>query len=116
MAIDTFKWCTQIQNGGGGMTVTNNMRSVVMGNGYRQVASSGLRTNRRQFSVVYGGYDYLEVLDFLYAHVDTPFIWTPPDGRPGVFIVLPDSIAMGPKSRDIQEVTCSFTEQFTSVK
>lgn len=97
------------------MTVTNNMRSISMGNGYRQVASSGLRTNRRQFQIVYGGDKYLDVLDFLYSHVDTPFIWTPPDGRPGIFIVVPDSIAASPKAKVLQELTCSFTEQFTSI-
>lgn len=115
MAVETFKWCTQIQNNGAAMTVTNNMRAISMGNGYRQVASSGRNTNRRQFGIVYGGKDYLDVLDFLYAHTAKPFIWTPPDGRPGIFIVQADTIGSGPKFRGIQELTCTFTEQFTSV-
>lgn len=114
MAIETFTKCIQVQNSGGSMAVTNNIRSIQMGNGYKQTASSGINTVRRQFQIVYGAKDYLEVLDFLYKHVYQVFLWTPPDGRVGVFIVEPDSIGAKPVSADVQELTCTFTEQFTS--
>lgn len=116
MAIDTFTWCTQVQGNGGAMSVTNNVRSVSMGNGYRQVASSGRNTNRREFAIVYGGQDYLEVLDFLLAHTYKPFIWTPPDGRIGIFTVKADTIGSSVKFQTIQELTCTFTEEFTSAR
>ena len=97
------------------MSVSNNIRSIQMGNGFRQVASSGINTKRREFSIVYGGTDWLNVVDFLNGHVFKPFAWTPPDGRVGVFIVVADSVRANPvfKGR-IHEVTATFSEQFTS--
>lgn len=116
VAVDTFTWCTQVQGNGGAMSVTNNVRMVSMGNGYRQVASSGRNTNRREFSVVYGGRDYLDVMNFIMSHTYKPFIWTPPDGRIGLFTVKPDSIGSGVKFRGMQEINCTFTEEFTSAR
>lgn len=115
MPVDVFKWCTQVNSSGGSMTTANNIRSISMGNGYRQVASSGRNVSRRDFSIVYGGRAWSEVLDFVNAHITKPFIWTPPDGKAGVFIVKADSVTMTPVFKNkIHEVKCTFTEQFTS--
>lgn len=116
MALDEFKWCTQIQNSGGTMTVTNNDREVVFGNGYTQVASSGFNTVRREFAVVYGGTEYREVLKFMNEHRLKPFLWVTPDGSLGLFRVKSGSVSMVPVSPTVQEVKATFTEQFTSSK
>ena len=116
MALDEFKWCTQIQSGGGAMTATNNDREVVFGNGYTQVASSGFNTVRREFAIVYGGTDYKAVLDFVNNHRFKPFLWITPDGSPGLFRVKSGSVGATPISSTVQEVKATFTEQFTSMK
>ena len=115
MAIDVFKWCVQIQNSGGAMSVTNNDRQVQFGNGYRQVASSGFNTERREFAIVYFGRDWKEVRDFLRDHRLKPFAFTPPGGDIGIFVLKPDSLSTTPFSNDLLEVKCSIVEHFTSV-
>lgn len=112
MAIDTFTWCVQVQ-GAGGTAVSNNVRSVIMGNGYEQLASSGRNTNRREYSLVYAGKDYIDVYDFLLAHVTKPFIFTPPDGRISIFTTKPDTVSLTVVSGKIQAVNCTLREQFT---
>lgn len=113
--LDEFKWCTQIQSGGAAMTVTNNDREVVFGNGYTQVASSGFNTTRREFNVVYAGIDYKDVLAFMHSHRLKPFMWVMPDGSPGLFRVKSGSVGATPISSTVQEVKATFTEQFTSM-
>lgn len=113
--LDEFKWCTQIQSSGGGMTTTNNDREVVFGNGYTQVASSGFNTVRREFTVVYAGTDYKDVIKFMNEHRLKPFLWITPDGSPGLFRVKSGSVAATPISSTVQEAKATFTEQFTSM-
>lgn len=116
MALDTFKWCTQIQSGGGAMTTINSDREVAFGNGYVQVASSGFNTTRREFAVVYVGTDYKSVIDFMHNHRLKPFAWKTPDGSLGLFRVKSNTITATPISQTAQEVKATFTEQFTSAK
>lgn len=113
--LDQFTWCIQLQNGGGSVTTTNNDREVVFGNGYRQRASSGFNTTRREMQIVYSGKDYKTVYDFLQAHRLKPFAITPPDGRIGIFIVKSDSVSLNPVSKTVQEVKATISEQFTSM-
>lgn len=113
--LDTFTWCTQVQGGGGSMTTSNNDREVVFGNGYTQVASSGFNTVRREFSIVYAGDDYRKVYKFLNEHRLVPFIWKTPDGTLGLFRVKSGSVAAKPISPTAQELTATFTEQFTNM-
>lgn len=114
--VKEFTWCTQIQNNGGAVSVSNNIRVAQFGNGFRQIASSGRNTNRREFNIVYGGKDYLDVLDFIQEHTLKKFLWVPPDGRIGLFVVLPDSINAKPVSNGLQEITARFSEEFTSAR
>lgn len=114
MALDTFSWCTQVQGNGGSMTVDNNDREVVYGNGYRQVASSGYNTTRRSFAVVYAGPDWLAVRNFMDKHRIKPFAWVTPEGDLGLFRVQSNSLASKVVSREVREITCTFVEQFTS--
>lgn len=113
--IETFKWCTQTQNGGGSMTSSDSIREVSFGNGYTQVASDGFNTSRRDFAIVYAGRDYKDVIAFMQAHLIKPFIWVAPDGSPALFRVKSGSIASAPISATVQEVRATFTEQFTSM-
>ncbi|HBI4576253.1 TPA: phage tail protein [Salmonella enterica subsp. enterica serovar Infantis] len=114
--LDEFTWCTQIQSGGGTMTTTNNDREVVFGNGYRQKASSGFNTERREFSIVYVGSDYKEVKTFMTDHRLKPFLWRMPDGNLGLFTVKAGSVGLTPISPTAQEVKATFTEEFTSMR
>lgn len=114
--VDTFNWCTQIQNGGGAMTTENSDREVAFGNGYKQIASSGFNTERREFAIVYGGTDWKAVKDFMTEHRLKPFIWTPPDGQLGLFIVKRNTVALTPIRGGLNEVKATFTEQFTSME
>lgn len=114
--LDEFKWCTQIQNGGGSMTTTNSDREISFGNGYTQVASAGFNTVRRDFSIVYAGTDYKNVLEFLNDHRLKPFLWVMPDGNLGLFRVKSGTVGATPVAPTIQEVKATFTEQFTSAR
>lgn len=116
MKLDQFKWCTQVQNGGGSMTSSNNDREIAFGNGYTQVASGGFNTIRREFSIVYAGIDYRDVVKFLNEHRLKPFLWIMPDGSPGLFRVKSGSVGITPLSPTVQEVKATFTEQFTSMQ
>lgn len=114
--LDEFTWCTQIQSGGGVMTTTNNDREVIFGNGYRQKASSGFNTERREFSIVYVGNDYKAVKAFMTDHRLKPFLWKTPDGSFGLFTVKAGTVGLTPISRTAQEVKATFTEEFTSMR
>lgn len=114
--LEMFKWCTQIQSSGGSMTTEDNVREVVFGNGYTQVASSGFNTTKRSFTVVYAGTDYKDVISFMQRHLIKPFAWVAPDGNAGLFRVKTGTIAAKPISPTTQEVTATFVEQFTSME
>lgn len=114
--LEEFKWCTQSQNGGGAMTTTNNDREVVFGNGYRQKASAGFNTERREFTIVYVGRDYRDVKKFMSDHRLKPFLWRMPDGDYGLFTVKAGTVALTPISSTVQEVKATFTEEFTSMR
>lgn len=114
MALDIFKWCVQLQNGGGVMSVTNNDRQVQFGNGFRQVGSAGFNTERREYAIVYFGEDWREVRQFLRDHRLKPFAFTPPEDKIGIFLLKPDTLATTPKGKGLLEVTCTLVEQFTA--
>lgn len=113
--LEMFKWCTQVQSGGGSMTTEDTVREVSFGNGYTQVASAGLNTTRRSFTVAYVGRDYRDVIAFMKAHLIKPFAWVTPDGSAGLFRVKSGSVSVKPISPTVQEITATFTEQFTSM-
>lgn len=115
MALDVFKWCVQIQNGGGVMSATNNDRGIQFGNGYQQNASSGFNTERREYKIVYGGEDFAEVREFLRNHRLKPFAFTPPYDRIGIFILKADSLGATPVGGGMLEINATIVEQFTAV-
>lgn len=117
MTIETFKWCVQIQGGAGQVSASNNMRSAQFGNGFIQSASSGFNTRRRSLDLIHGSRkEWRSVYDFLNAHVVKPFILTPPDGVPGVFIVSPDSVTLKPVGGGVFEVKATVEERFSSAQ
>lgn len=115
MALDVFKWCVQLQNGGGAMSVTNNDRNVQFGNGFMQVGSSGFNTERREYAITYQGEDWREVRKFLRDHRLKPFAFTPPLDDIGIFMLKPDTLSTIPISTDQLEIKCSIVEQFTTL-
>lgn len=115
MALHSFKWCVQVQDSGGAMSVTNNDRQVQFGNGYRQVASSGFNTERREYTISYVGSDWAEVREFLRGHRLTPFAFQPPEDRLGVFLLKPDTLSTQPIGRGNLIVKCTIVEAFTAV-
>lgn len=115
MALDVFKWCVQVQDGGGVMTVTNNDRQVQFGNGFRQVASSGYNTERREYAISYVGKDWKEVREFLRSHRMKAFAFTPPEDKIGVFLLKPDTLNTQPIGRGLLVVKCTIVEAFTAV-
>lgn len=117
MAIDVFNWCVQVQDGGGGMTTSNNVRSVSYGNGYQQRGSSGYNTVRREYTVTYAGADWIDVYDFLNQHLFTPFIFPAPDGRDGLFVTTADSVSTSVIGKNgLCSLSAKVTEVFSSVK
>ncbi|QHJ82246.1 MAG: hypothetical protein [Caudoviricetes sp.] len=115
-ALETFTWCTQLQGSGGAMTTENNDREISFSNGYSQVASSGFNSEIRSFTIVYAGKDWLTVRNFMRDHRIKPFAWKTPEGDLGLFRVKSGTIASRVISRSVNEITCTFVEQFTSVK
>ncbi|ATW61817.1 minor tail protein [Escherichia phage DTL] len=116
MAIDTFNYCTQVQNGGGSFTNASNVRSVSFGNGYKQIGSGGYNTNVRTYNMTYTNTNWKEVLDFCFTHIITPFAWTTPQGEIKLFVVSQDSISVTPVSKVIQTVSMQFVEVFSSMR
>lgn len=113
MALDVFKWCVQVQDGGGTMSTTNNDREVVFGNGFRQKGSAGFNTERREFQIVYVGEDFADVREFLRNHRLKPFAFTPPNDRIGIFTMKADTLTTQPVSSKMNIVKCSIVEEFT---
>ena len=116
MAIDTFNYCTQIQNGGGSFSNTSNVRIVSFGNGYRQIGIGGYNTNVRTYSMTYTNNDWRDVMNFCFNHIITPFFWTTPQGDTSMFVIQQDSISVTPLSKDIQTVSMQFVEVFSSMR
>lgn len=110
--IDSFNWCTQVQNGGGSFTNASNVRSVSFGNGYKQIGSGGYNTNVRTYNMTYTNTNWNEVLDFCFAHITTPFFWTTPQGDTLMFVIQQDSISVTPLSKEVQTVNMQFVEVF----
>lgn len=115
MALDTFRWCTQIQGGSANFTNSSNVRSVSFGNGYRQIGSGGYNTNVRTYNMTYTNTNWREVMDFCFAHITTPFAWNTPQGELKLFVVAQDSISVTPNTKEVQTVSMQFTEVFTSM-
>lgn len=116
MALDTFTFCTQVQNGGGSFTNASNVRSVSFGNGYTQIGTGGYRTNKRTYNMTYTNTNWKEVLDFCFSHIITPFAWTTPQGELKLFVVAQDSISVTPNTKEVQTVSMQFVEVFTSMQ
>ncbi|UOX39708.1 putative minor tail protein [Escherichia phage vB_EcoS_SCS31] len=116
MAIDTFNYCTQIQNGGGSFSNTNNVRIVSFGNGFEQRGTGGYNTSVRTYSMTYTNKDWRDVMDFCLNHIITPFFWTTPQGDTSMFVIQQDSISVTPISSEVQNVNMQFVEVFSSMR
>lgn len=116
MAIDTFNWCTQIQNGGATFSNTNNVRIVSFGNGYEARGTDGYRSNKRSYQMTYTNNDWRDVMEFCFNHIITQFFWTTPQGDTSMFVIQQDSISVTPVSKEVQTVNMQFVEVFSSMR
>ena len=114
--IESFNWCTQVQNGGGSFTNSSNVRIVSFGNGYRQIGIAGYNTNVRTYSMTYTNKDCRDVMNFCFNHIITPFFWKTPQGDTSMFVIQQDSISVTPLSKEVQTVNMQFVEVFSSMR
>ncbi|PIJ49203.1 MULTISPECIES: phage tail protein [unclassified Erwinia] len=114
MAIDTFTWRTQIQNGMEGQ-FNHRVRSVQFGDGYKQVSGDGINPETQSWPISMAGRksDMLPALAFIRGHTVRSFIWTPPFGSAGLYRVVADSIRLNPMSSNTMTITATFEQAFS---
>ena len=107
MAIDTFGWCVRI-----GTTEEVNVATLQaqFGDGYKQVAGSGINSAMESWPVTCSGFksEMKEVRDFLKAHVTLSFWWTNPWGETKLYRVKSDSIRPNFVNGNFVEIAATF--------
>ncbi|MDN5987575.1 MAG: phage tail protein, partial [Hafniaceae bacterium] len=95
MAIETFMWPTQVA-GQPTTEYARTIREVQFGDGYKQVSESGINSERIKFSYSFRGSlsVAIAIRDFCRRHCTKAFIWTPPHGDKGLYIISADSIRL----------------------
>lgn len=103
---DTFTWRTRP-----GINGTENVNNLTaqFGDGYKQIASSGINASVETWNLTWTGRktEVLEIRNFLRAHVISSFWWTNPWGEKNLYRVKSDSIA--PSFQDGSVVSLAFT-------
>jgi len=104
-------WPTQIQNGMEG-EFSYSTRSAKFGDGYEQIAADGINPEMQSWPISMSGLadDMLRALAFIRAHVTKSFIWTPPNGSPGLYRVDSESVTAAPVSRNVLTITAKFKQ------
>ena len=115
MAIDEFKWRTQIQDAPTG-EFKHRVTEVEFGDGYKQVSQDGINSETQSWSFTYTGNkdEVLPMFDFIRGHTVKSFIWTPPFGVKGLYRVKSDSITMTPVSNHYLKVSATFEQAFSA--
>jgi len=113
MAIETFTWRTQIQNGMEG-SFEHRVREAQFGDGYKQTAGDGINPETQSWPIVLTGRnsDILPALAFIRNHTTKSFIWTSPFGELGLYRVVKDSIKASPVSGSSVTVQATFEQAF----
>lgn len=113
MAIETFRWQTQIQAGMQG-EYAYAVRKAKFGDGYEQASADGINSEMQSWPVNMSGRneDMLPVLAFMRAHVTKSFIWTTPNGEKCLWRVDPETIRSQPLSRDVMTVSATFKQAY----
>jgi len=111
LAIETFNWKTQIQAGMQGMFVYAT-RSAKFGDGYEQIAGDGINPETQSWPITMSGLnsEMLPALAFIRQHITKSFIWTPPNGAPGLYRVDPESVRAEPLAHNVTTITATFKQ------
>jgi len=111
MAIETFTWRTQIQNQPQG-AYTQRVREAGFGDGYKQVSGDGLNPESQSWPLTFTGreQDMLPIHTFMRNHVVKSFIWTPPNGVPGLYRADKESVKAAPVSRNVSTINATFKQ------
>lgn len=111
MAIDTFTWRVRV---GGSESLTISTIQAQFGDGYKQVASTGINTDVATWSLSRQDYvnDIAPLRAFLTAHVIKSFWWTNPWGETKLFRVRADSIATKWITESFVELSFTFEQAF----
>ncbi|QHJ82043.1 MAG: hypothetical protein [Caudoviricetes sp.] len=114
MAIDSWRWGVQVQNGGGAIRYQDRVRSAQFGDGYSQATPEGMNPTSLLINIVYTGSaaNVAQVVAFLNSHKTTPFTFAPPGGVLGLYTVQKDSVNQTPISRNVRSVTATFETNY----
>lgn len=109
--IETFHWPIQLQAGMEG-TFSYSTRSAKFGDGYEQISGEGINPETQSWPVTLSGLneDVMPALAFIRAHVTKSFIWTPPNGAPGLYRADKESVKASPLSRNVSTITATFKQ------
>lgn len=113
MAIDTFSWRTQIQNGMEG-TFSYKTRTAQFGDGYKQIVGDGLNPESQSWPITLTGLksDILPALAFLRSHITKSFMWISPLDETGLYRVVADSVRYYPLSEHTITINATFERAF----
>lgn len=97
MALETYSW--PIQDSGSATTLTQAVRSVGFGDGYKQIAALGINATSRSIPMTHFGKnsEVDTIQDFLLSHTVKAFAITPPGAPKGLYRVDATSITRTPK-------------------
>lgn len=115
MAMEEFKWQTQIQHQPAGEFI-HRIKKVEFGDGYSQVAADGINPETQSWPFIYLGKkeQVMPIFYFIRRHTFKSFIWTPPFGDKGLYRVKADSISMTPLARQVMKISAIFEEAFSA--
>lgn len=112
MAVDTFTWQTQAQpTGAENMSVI----AVQFGDGYKQVASSGLNATTQSWTLSLTDIksNVVPIRAFLQKHIITSFFWLNPWGEKKLYRVKADSISSTFITAEVITLSFTFEEAYT---
>ncbi|WP_262207516.1 phage tail protein [Serratia proteamaculans] len=111
MTIDTFNWPVRLQ---ASEDINISIIQVQFGDGYKQVASSGLNAAVETWSLSCNGEssNISVVRDFLKSHAIQSFWWTNPWGEKKLYRVKSDSIKPKFINGMFVDITFTFEQAF----
>lgn len=111
MATDTFTWGVLV---GGNESLNLAVIQAQFGDGYSQVASSGINSVTESWSLMRRDRvaDIVPVRAFLKSHVISSFWWTNPWGEKRLYRVKHDSIATKWLTEGFVELSFTFEQAF----
>ncbi|OTA20468.1 phage tail protein [Xenorhabdus beddingii] len=115
MAIEEFKWRTQIQDSPSG-EFKHRVKSIEFGDGYKQIVADGINSETQSWPYSYMGSreEVMPIFKFIRRHTAKSFIWTPPFGEKGLYRITADSITMTPFASGVMKISATFEQAFSA--